>query len=206
MLKHELLFRGKESVSKIENFSVGIFGIGALGSNLAFNLAKQGFKDICVLDFDRVDENNVGTQIYGYGNVGKLKTAALAGIIYEYSDVEIGVQAKKLDDSNVKKLTKFDLCVDCFDNTAARSLLKEKSQGPVIHAGFNGGYAEIKWNESYMVPSDVGIDICDYPLARNLVTLTTSLLAESIYRFAAAGEKLNFEITFNDLNISSWTC
>ena len=39
-------------------------------------------------------------------------------------------------------------------------------------------YAEIIWNDRYRVPSPSHDDVCDYPLARNLVTLAVSVACE----------------------------
>ena len=52
-----------------QSTSVTLCGAGALGSHLADNLARQ---DIChwrVIDRDRVEEHNAGTQVYGQSEV-----------------------------------------------------------------------------------------------------------------------------------------
>ena len=58
------------------------------------------------------------------------------------------------------------------------------------------------WDEDYTVPSDVGEDVCDYPLARNLVMMTTSVLAEVVIGFVAEGERRAFALTLGDLKVS----
>jgi hypothetical protein len=59
------------------------------------------------------------------------------------------------------------------------------------------------WNEAYRVPSDAQDDICDYPLARNLVILTVAVASEAIVSFMATGEQRNFTITLKDLAVRS---
>lgn len=205
MLRHELPFRGKDSMKKLEQFSIVVCGAGAIGSNLVFNLSKQGITQIKVIDNDRVEEHNIGTQIYGPDQVGSLKIAALADSVFSSSGIEIGSSSSKVTAANAHKIPTAHLIVDAFDNSESRQVLfdySKKSGIPCIHAGFNGAFAEIKWNERYLVPSNAGTDICDYPLARNLVTLTVSLLAEAIVRYATKHEKINMEITFNDLRVN----
>jgi tRNA A37 threonylcarbamoyladenosine dehydratase len=49
---------------------VVIRAAGALGSQLADNLARQGFQQLRVIDRDCVEEHNVSTQLYGESDVG----------------------------------------------------------------------------------------------------------------------------------------
>ncbi|MEX0272018.1 hypothetical protein AB3R30_23105 [Leptolyngbyaceae cyanobacterium UHCC 1019] len=59
------------------------------------------------------------------------------------------------------------------------------------------------WNDAYRVPSNVNDDICDYPLARNLVMLTVAVACEAITSFVKTGEQRHFTITLKDLTIQS---
>ena len=72
-----------------------------------------------------------------------------------------------------------------------------------LHAGLSTDYAEVIWNEVYRVPSDVNDDVCDYPLARNLVMLTMAVACEAIVSFVATGEQRHFTITLKDLSVQS---
>jgi hypothetical protein len=67
----------------------------------------------------------------------------------------------------------------------------------------DSGFAEIKWNDFYKIPDieSKQQDICDYPLAANLVHLTVSVLAEVIVQFITEEEKLNREITLKDIGV-----
>jgi molybdopterin-synthase adenylyltransferase len=57
------------------------------------------------------------------------------------------------------------------------------------------------WNKVYRVLSDVNDDVCDYPLARNLVMLTVTVACEAIVSFVTTGEQRHFTITLKDLSI-----
>ena len=65
-------------------------GAGALGSQLPNNLARQGFKDLRVNDRDRIEEHNVGTQLYGESNIGAWKVEVLCQRLFRTSGIEIG--------------------------------------------------------------------------------------------------------------------
>jgi len=113
--------------------------------------------------------------------------------------------AKKLTDQNAKKLLKRGtLLVDSFDNSTARQIVatfSEREKVPCLHVGLNAGYAEVIWNDQYTVPSGEGEDVCDYPLARNLIMMAVAVASESIIRFVVDGNQLSYTITLNDFAV-----
>src|SRR5438128_11960899 len=74
---HEAIYRGADSLSKLAGLQVTLCGAGALGSQLADNLARQGVQHLRVIDRDRVEEHNVSTQLYGESDVGAWKVEVL---------------------------------------------------------------------------------------------------------------------------------
>lgn len=206
-LHHEQIFRGKEAMAKLAGLDVLICGGGAIGSNLAVTLARIGFEKLSVIDRDRVEERNMGTQVFSLDDVGGLKAEILRNLIYRDVSLEINAISQELNDKNIKKLIKTpNLVVDAFDNSVARGLVTQhclENKIPCLHMGVNDQYAEVRWNEHYKVPSDAGDDICDYPLARTLITLVVSVGAEVIIRFSTYGEKQNYCVTLSDLKITA---
>ena len=205
-LHHEQIYRGKDTMNKLAEASVHFCGAGALGSNMAINLARTGLSKLCVIDMDRVEQHNIGTQIYSLDDVGGKKAELFRNIIYRELGMDVESHAKELTEKNIDKLLKgAKLVLDTFDNTKSRQLIfdycKEKGIN-CLHAGVNGEYAEVTWNENYRVPSDAGMDICDYPLARNLILLTTAVASEILIRFIATGTKENYSVTIGDLSIN----
>ena len=59
------------------------------------------------------------------------------------------------------------------------------------------------WDERYRVPNDVGGDICDYPLARNLIVLVVAVASEVLIRFALSEARENYSVTLRDFSIRS---
>lgn len=204
-MKHEEIYRG-ELFKKFSQIKILICGAGTLGSNLTEALVRNGFKQLTILDKDRVEEHNLGNQCYGYPDLGAMKVSALSNRLYRDLKVTVKTIDKELNQSNVKKFTKdTDLIVDCFDNFESRSILKThgiNNQLSVIHLGLYENYGEIIWNEKYTVPKNNEADICDYPLARNISLLTVIVGVEEIIRYIQTGKRQNYAITLKDMRIS----
>jgi len=204
---HEAIYRGADEVSRLTGQTLTVCGAGALGSLLADNLARQGFKHLRVIDRDRVEEHNVGTQLYGESDVGAWKVEVLRQRLFRATGVEIDALRKELDDRTAKSLLHDGgLVVDTFDNSASRRLVQEHCRAlqlPCLHVGLYADYGEVIWDERYRVPRDVSGDVCDYPLARNLVLLATAVASEVLIRYALAGVRQDFSVTLRDFSVRS---
>ncbi len=204
---HEQLYRTDTVMAKLKDYPVSICGAGALGANLTENLARSGFGTLKVIDRDRIEERNLSTQPYYRCDVGAFKAKILANNLYRAIGTKVTVETKELTAANVNSLLKESkLIVDLFDNSIARQTVKDCSDHtgiPCLHAGLSPDYAEVIWNSLYRVPSDTNDDVCDYPLARNLVMLTVAVASEAIVSFIATGEQRNFTITLKDLAVRS---
>lgn len=206
----ELQYRGEQPLETLSRSTVVIAGAGALGSNLAMLLVRQGFQRIRLIDDDRVEESNLGTQIYGVSDIGAMKVQAAQNIIYRAVEVEIDAIAKRLSLANVKKFSKgATVVVDAFDNSQSRQILHDHCLAngiPCLHVGLFEGYGEVVWDSVYRVPEDVDGDICEYPMARNLVNLVVAIAAEELVDFLTAGQarKQSHCVTLGDLKISAY--
>jgi molybdopterin/thiamine biosynthesis adenylyltransferase len=202
---HEQLYRGVDLAQKLAEVRVTLCGAGALGSNLADTLARQGFQRLRVIDRDRIEEHNVSTQTYGEADVGAWKVDVLRSQLFRATGIEIETINKELTDRTTAKLLKdSDVVVETFDNSASRLLVKTHCQSnniACLHAGMFADYGEVVWNERYRVPANVGQDVCDYPLARNLALLTVAVAADTLLRYLASGVKENWSITLGDFAI-----
>jgi molybdopterin/thiamine biosynthesis adenylyltransferase len=202
---HEQIYRGAAAVARLGDIRVTLCGAGALGSHLAENLVRQGFRSLRVIDRDRVEEHNVGTQIYNEADAGAWKAEVLRHRLFRAAGVEIESIAKELSERNARALLKdSDLVIDTFDNSASRRLVHEQCEAlrlQCLHAGLFADYAEVVWDEAYRVPEDGGYDVCDYPLARNLVLLAVAVASETILRFVLEGERQNWSTTLRDFAV-----
>jgi molybdopterin/thiamine biosynthesis adenylyltransferase len=202
---HEQSYRGDAAVAQFARLRLTLCGAGALGSHLADNLARQGFRLLRVIDRDRVEEHNVGTQIYNEADVGAWKAEVLRNRLFRSVGVEIESHGKELSERNARALLKgSDLVLDTVDNAASRRLVQQHCRGmqlPCLHVGLLADYAEVVWDEAYRVPDDVGDDLCDYPLARNLVLLAVVIASETILQFVSEGARRNWSATLRDFAV-----
>jgi molybdopterin/thiamine biosynthesis adenylyltransferase len=202
---HEQIYRGHEQVQRLGSVPITLCGAGALGSLLADNLARQGFRLAKVIDRDRIEEHNVGTQLYGESEIGAWKVEVLRNRLFRAVGVEIEGVVKELTGRNAASLLKGSgLVIDTFDNSASRQLVQDHCRSiPLhcLHVGLFADYAEVVWDENYRVPRDVEGDVCEYPLARNLVLLAVAVASESLCRFILDGSQEAWSITLRDLAI-----
>jgi molybdopterin/thiamine biosynthesis adenylyltransferase len=205
---HEATYRGAEQVARLAQQRLTICGVGALGSHLADNLARQGFEQLRVIDRDRIEEHNVGTQLYGESDVGAWKVEVLRQRLFRATGVEIEAINKELGDRSARTLLRDGgLVIDTFDNSASRRLVQEHCRSlelPCLHIGLNADYGEVIWDERYRVPRDVAGDVCEYPLARNLVLLVVAVASEVVVRFALTGARQDYSVTLSDFAIRPW--
>lgn len=63
--------------ARLAEATVGIIGLGGLGSNAAMMLVRSGVRRFVLADFDRVEQSNLARQLYFPDQLGRLKTEAL---------------------------------------------------------------------------------------------------------------------------------
>lgn len=202
---HEQLYRGVDALARLADIRLTLCGVGALGSHLADNLARQGFRSLRLIDRDRVEEHNIGTQLYGEADIGARKAEALRNHIFRATGIEVEAVAKELGERNARMLLKgADVLLDTFDNSTSRRLVQQYCRGErvrCLHVGLSADYAEAIWDENYRVPDDVAGDVCDYPLARNLVLLAVAVASETLLRFVLDGTRENWSVTLRDFAV-----
>lgn len=69
---------GIDAQYSLGNKEIVIFGLGAIGSNIAIQLVRSGVKKLIIVDYKKVTKANIGRHTYAYSSsVGILKTEAL---------------------------------------------------------------------------------------------------------------------------------
>jgi len=192
-------------MAQIKDFPVTVCGAGALGANLTENLARSGAGSLVVIDRDRIEERNLSTQPYYKSDVGAYKAKILTNTLYRALGVTVDGRSKELTAANAPQLLRgTSLVIDTFDNSVARQAVKDyckEAKLPCLHVGLASDYAEVIWNDIYRVPSSANDDVCDYPLARNLVMLTVAVACEVIITFVASGQRQSFTVTLGDFAV-----
>jgi molybdopterin/thiamine biosynthesis adenylyltransferase len=99
-----------------------IVGAGAIGSFTALSLAKMGFSDITVYDFDTVENENIGSQFFSIDSIGKPKVEALQTMIKAFTGIEIRAVNAKVETMADKPA---HIVIAAVDNMAVRRMIFE---------------------------------------------------------------------------------
>jgi sulfur carrier protein ThiS adenylyltransferase len=81
--------------TKLQNSSIGIAGLGGLGSNAAISLTRAGIGRLVLVDFDKVENSNLDRQYYFNDQIGKFKVDAIEETIRKI-DVNIKIEIHKV--------------------------------------------------------------------------------------------------------------
>ena len=84
---------------------ITIIGAGAVGSFTTLSLAKMGFNNITVFDFDAVSVENMNCQFYRFKDIGKQKVIALRELVEEFSNIKITAIDKAYENDFHKGIT-----------------------------------------------------------------------------------------------------
>ena len=116
---------GEDLQNKISSTTVGICGLGGLGSNIAITLARAGIGKLILIDFDKVDITNLHRQQYKVSQVGMYKTEALRDNLAEINPyLETEIQTVCITNENAKELLKdCDIICEAFDNAEYKAML-----------------------------------------------------------------------------------
>lgn len=109
-----------ESCSK----RICIIGAGAIGSHTAMGLARMGFLNLFVVDFDEVEEFNMNSQGYMPEDIGKLKVEALAKKIHDFS----GVQIERSTEPYTGGRLNCDIIISAVDSMMVRKKIWEDNK------------------------------------------------------------------------------
>ena len=115
----------RETQEKLAKGRVAIAGLGGLGSNVAFALARIGVGHLHLIDFDEVDLTNLNRQQYFLRHVGMKKTEALKEQILEINPyLEVMTDCVRVSEENLQILFQDeDIICEAFDDPDAKALL-----------------------------------------------------------------------------------
>jgi len=176
-----------------------VAGAGALGSQIAFWLARPGVR-LYIWDDDRVEPHNVGTTVYYEHHVGRSKAISLCGIVLRRGGTVLGYNNTQLTFNTLENcmgLIQFDLFVDCFDNFESRSLLPVH---PVVHVGVSQHQTgSVEWNETWKPPAASAPrgsnPVCTHQLGVPILRSTALSAVWAIEQYADSGRCFNAVVT-----------
>lgn len=110
---------------KLRQATVGIAGVGGLGSAVAVALARIGVGTLIVVDFDVVEPSNLNRQQYFVDQIGAPKVEALAENLTRINPyVGVVPHIKRITPDNLKELFgTVDVMVEAFDRADQKAML-----------------------------------------------------------------------------------
>lgn len=135
-----------EVVKDLQKSTIGIAGVGGLGSTIAIALARTFVKKLVIADYDVVEPSNLNRQQYFINDLGKLKTEAIKSHIEAINPfIEIEIKNIYLKKSNVIDTFKeCDIVIEAFDNAKNKAMLINElllnSNSVVISGNGMAGY------------------------------------------------------------------
>lgn len=119
--KKKARFQGADWHTPMESLNIFIIGCGNLGSWLALDLARKGHT-LHLFDGDKIEEENIGCQLYSTNQIGCDKAGTTRYIVQEFSGNEnIEVYDKYTKDSMTNPII---FC--CVDSMKIRKLIFNK--------------------------------------------------------------------------------
>jgi molybdopterin/thiamine biosynthesis adenylyltransferase len=107
---------------------ITIIGAGAIGSWTALSLAKMGFTNLRVFDFDTISVENLNCQFYRHDQVGQNKTDALKEMIKAFTNEPITVYNERFDGSQ----TLTPITISAVDSMGARAIIWEACKAQYV--------------------------------------------------------------------------
>lgn len=178
--------------AKLKNFTIGIAGLGGLGSNAAVSLTRAGIGKLILVDFDRVELSNLNRQAYFIEHIGMLKTEAIADIIKRINPfVELELKNIAVTANNCMELFgNSNLVIEAFDGAETKemiieTILTESGTLPIIAGSGMAGYGknsiitEKKMGRLRLLGDDISEVKPGVPLMAPRVSIVSSMQANA---------------------------
>ena len=124
--KQEILSYIGNKQKILENKTVSVVGLGAIGSNTANLLARAGL-NLNLIDRDVVELDNLQRQVlFDENDIGQPKAIqAKKKLSLINSEIKISSTVTDLNHTNINILQKSDIILDCTDNMETRLLIND---------------------------------------------------------------------------------
>lgn len=133
---------------KLAKATIGIAGLGGLGSTVATALARAGIGQLILVDFDNVESSNLNRQHYFQAQVGQPKVnACIENLKLINPSVKLTGHNLKLNQDNLLDTFKdANIIAECFDLPDQKQMLVEtvltKTDKPVVSASGLAGFGK----------------------------------------------------------------
>ncbi len=133
---------------RLKGATVGIAGLGGLGSGVAVLLARAGVGAFVLADFDIVDPSNIHRQQYFIEQIGIKKTEAITQNLKSINPyLKIEAHCLRVTHENISIFDPVDVLVEAFDKAEEKAMLIEAVRlrhpnKPIIAASGIAGYGK----------------------------------------------------------------
>ena len=104
-----------------------LIGVGGVGSHVAVALCRAGIGQLEIVDFDVVDESNLGRQYYDVNDVGVLKVEAMKGHLNRMNPkCEVITHNERLSPERLEELVAgHDMIIEAVDQAVTKAWMTE---------------------------------------------------------------------------------
>ncbi|MFN0279338.1 MAG: HesA/MoeB/ThiF family protein [Pyrinomonadaceae bacterium] len=158
MFKRTVAVWGEQNHAKLARLRIGIVGLGSVGSFIAETLARSGFENIVLIDFDEIQEHNLDRLVIGTrDDIGKLKVEVAKERMSKVSTAHsMNIEAipySVAEEKGYFAALDCDVLFSCVDRPRARQILNHFAYAhliPVIDGGIavrfkNGQFSGVDW-------------------------------------------------------------
>ena len=150
---------GDNTAGILRTSTVGIAGLGGLGSNIAMLLARSGVGKLVIADFDTVELSNIHRQNYPLDSIGMKKTVATAKEIGKINPwCKVIQHDVRITKDNVSVFSDCDVVCEAFDDAEEKIMLIESLSQMNKKIVSGNGMAGIQSANS-IVTKKIGSDI-----------------------------------------------
>jgi len=133
--------------AKVKGATIGIAGVGGLGSSIAIALARTGIGRLVIADFDLVEPSNLNRQQYFIDQIGLPKVYALRASLARINPhVHVTACHLRLTPGNIAEVFGHaQVLVEAFDRADQKAMLVETFAGrfpdrPIVTGSGMAGY------------------------------------------------------------------
>jgi len=105
---------------RLAEVQLTVIGVGAIGRQVALQLASIGARSLTLIDFDHVDESNVTTQGYRHREIGMPKVEATRQAVLE---IDPTIQVQTIEDRFRGKHPVEQVVFCCVDSISSREAI-----------------------------------------------------------------------------------
>jgi sulfur carrier protein ThiS adenylyltransferase len=187
---------------KLQKSSVGIAGVGGLGSNVAVSLARAGIGRLVIVDFDSVEDSNLNRQYYFRDQIDMVKVEALKETIFRIDEsIKVEVFNHRLTkDTMDRPFHNVDVIVEALDSADIKTLfieevMKKLPNIPVVGCSGVAGYGHCerivtkKLGKLYMVYDEKAKDSSEDVLMAPRVILMANWQANIVLEILLGEDK-----------------